>query len=399
MSQTTPLPSTAVDGPRPYLSVVATARNDDHGGDLLYRLGLFATGLVAQCDRHKLSAELVLVEWNPPAERPSLSDALKWPMSDSCPIRIIEVPHDLHRRFDHSDRLPLFQMIAKNVGIRRAHGAFTLSTNVDVLLSDELVGFIAHGKLEEGAFYRADRYDVSPDIPADAAIEDQLAACRDRVVRISTLTGTRELPSGEAYEIYTDASQRLHRAPRWWLAAAGHALKVIPKRVALRRGLTQTRDSSLSKRARLRLFREAWEWERLRPRLHTNASGDFTLMSTPDWNRLRGYPELPYFSMHLDGLLLFMAHYAGLRQEYLPYPIYHVEHESGFRPDPGSVSTLNNRLVRSEIPRVTDEQLVEWVKEMHQRRAPLQFNESHWGLADEHLRETQIGRRRTEATT
>ena len=122
------------------MSVVATARNDDHGGNPLYRMQLFVNGLIAQCDRHRLPAELVLVEWNPPADRPRLAEVLEWPESEGwCDVRIVEVPHELHMRLEHADRLPLFQMIGKNVGIRRARGRFVLATNIDILFSDDLV--------------------------------------------------------------------------------------------------------------------------------------------------------------------------------------------------------------------------------------------------------------------
>src|SRR4051812_27398897 len=98
---------------RPYLSVVATARNDDHGGRLLYRMQLFVDGLIAQCNRYGLDAELVLVEWNPPTDRARLVEALRWPAtSGRLTVRIIEVPSDVHARLRHSERLPLFQMIA-----------------------------------------------------------------------------------------------------------------------------------------------------------------------------------------------------------------------------------------------------------------------------------------------
>ena len=38
----------------PYLSIVATTRNDDHGGSLLRRTQTFVNALVAQCNRHEL---------------------------------------------------------------------------------------------------------------------------------------------------------------------------------------------------------------------------------------------------------------------------------------------------------------------------------------------------------
>src|SRR5688572_18132065 len=107
----------------PLLSVVATSRNDDHGANLLGRMQAFTGGFIDPCNRHSLHAELLLVEWNPPPGRPRLAQALRWPDDPSpCEVRIVEVSESLHRRFAHAEALPLFQMIGKNVGIRRARG-------------------------------------------------------------------------------------------------------------------------------------------------------------------------------------------------------------------------------------------------------------------------------------
>ena len=123
----------------PYLSVVAVSRNDNHGGRLSYRMQKFVDGFIAQCKRHHLNAELILVEWNPPEERPFLHQALKFPKDlGPCSIRIVQVPPELHKKYKHSESLPLFQMIGKNVGIRRAKGQFVLATNIDILFSDPL---------------------------------------------------------------------------------------------------------------------------------------------------------------------------------------------------------------------------------------------------------------------
>jgi len=73
---------------RPYLSVVVTSRNDDHGGNLRRRMQVFVSALVAQCRRHQLPAELIVVEWNPPSDRPRLAEALEWPADPGpCPVR------------------------------------------------------------------------------------------------------------------------------------------------------------------------------------------------------------------------------------------------------------------------------------------------------------------------
>src|SRR5438067_6421074 len=168
------------------LSIVATSRNDDHGGNLLHRMQLFVNGLLEQCRRHQLDAELILVDWNPPPDKPKLKEVLSYQVQNGrCDVRIIEVPPEVHSRFKYSDRLPLFQMIAKNVGIRRARAPFVLATNIDILFSDEMMRFLSSGRLNKKRMYRVDRYDVDPNVPGDLSIERQLEFCTNNVIRIN----------------------------------------------------------------------------------------------------------------------------------------------------------------------------------------------------------------------
>lgn len=55
--------------------------------------------------------------------------------------------------------------------------------------------------------------------------------------------------------------------------------------------------------------------------LHTNGCGDFTLIAGEHWFDLRGYPELDIFSMNIDSVFCFAAHYGGAREEVLPEPM------------------------------------------------------------------------------
>lgn len=183
----------------PYLSIVVASRNDDHGGNLLRRMQIFVDGLLAQCRRHQLSAELILVEWNPPADRPRLAQALRWPDDTGpCQVRIIEVSQRIHRRYRHAKELPLFQMIAKNVGIRRSRGQFVLATNIDILFSDELMEHFAARRLAPGRLYRMDRHDADPCVPLLVPVEEQLAYCRQHLLRLNAREGTfRVTPSGD----------------------------------------------------------------------------------------------------------------------------------------------------------------------------------------------------------
>jgi hypothetical protein len=181
-----------------YLSLVVTARNDDHGGSLLNRMQAFVNGWIGQCKRHGLSSELLVVDWNPPQDRPPLIDALRWPVdTHPCHVRVIQVPPEIHTTYRHAAALPLYQMIAKNVGIRRARGRFVLTTNIDILFSDELVRFLAEGGLESGRMYRIDRHDVMSDVPADATVDEQLEYCSSHLLRVNAREGTFTLtPDG-----------------------------------------------------------------------------------------------------------------------------------------------------------------------------------------------------------
>ncbi len=183
---------------QPYLSVVVTTRNDDHGGSLLGRTQAFVNGFLSQCRRHKVPAELIIVEWNPPPDRPPLAEALHWRDSDGwCQVRIIEVPPEMHQRWRTWKALPLYQMTAKNVGIRRARGEFVLATNIDILFSDELMELLAQRRLDPGKMYRVNRWDIMSDVPVNGTVEEQLAYCQSHLIRLSAREGTfRVKPDG-----------------------------------------------------------------------------------------------------------------------------------------------------------------------------------------------------------
>jgi hypothetical protein len=407
----------------PYLSVVATARNDNHGGDLLARMQVFVNGLADQCERHRVEAELILVEWNPPADRPRLADALEWPETPWCTIRIVDVPHELHASLRYSDRLPLFQMIAKNVGIRRARGEFVLATNVDILVPDGLMAVIARRELRPDRLYRVDRHDV--DIVPDPGLttEETLRLCEANVIRICSRMTTTDLVTGEVYRIYE--SRRLplfaRRLLYFWRALehrfrnlAAYFVGGVKLCAILMRGLVAALfhrkapalemtghipHVSLRTLTPRRLWRRmvrniqlmltAWEAEAARIPLHTNASGDFTLLSRDAWETTRAYPELQMFSMHIDALFLYEAHYAGFAEEELPHPLFHIEHNQGFKPAPKDVRTLNTRLARAAIPQITNEQFMRWITTMYRTHEPIVFNDDGWGFACVALREAE----------
>jgi hypothetical protein len=205
----------------PYISVVATARNDDHGGNLLGRMQVFIDAWINQAKRHRLSSELILVEWNPPRERERLAAALRWPPDTGpCQVRIIQVPPEVHARYRHAAALPLYQMIAKNVGIRRARGEFILATNIDIVFSDELMMFLSERRLEKSRMYRIDRTDVMSDVPVNGTVDEQLAYCRSHLIRVFAREGSFPLTAdalrqNEAEDIVRPESD-IHFGDGWF---------------------------------------------------------------------------------------------------------------------------------------------------------------------------------------
>lgn len=335
----------------PQLSVVATSRNDDHGGNLLARMQLFIDGFAEQAERHELPVELIVVEWNPPADRPALIDALRWNPGKMFQPVVITVPAEVHGTLANSARLPMYQMIAKNVGIRRARAPYVLATNIDILLSEELFEYLKTD-LKPNAMYRVDRLDVvaqldGPELPSPASVRSL------RPLREHGIDGLR-YPGAPPSAVPGRTWRDLSRIP---MAALDRILL---------------------------------------PRLHTSGCGDFTLTSRQVWDSLRGYPEWPIFSWHIDGVVLYQAYAAGVEMVNLqpPRTALHLEHSQGSGWTPEGSDALFRRLDSSGVPYLSTAEYRKLARRLvREGRRAQPFNRPDWGLATRDLPATsQSGR-------
>ncbi len=337
---------------RPALSVVVASRNDAHGGNILKRMGLFVQGLLDQTRRHRFPAELLFVEWNPPSDQPPLCDVLPRPVHGDClSLRYVRVPAHVHQRYRRSSDIPLFQMIAKNVGIRRARGRYVLCTNIDLLFSDPLVRALAEKDLRDDTYYRANRCDVPDRLDPAWDISRQLAWCRNNVI------------------------QRLGRDKRF--TNINLELVGLQSKGFVKKWLFDKLAFGMS------FF---WSPEKRRfYQLDTFACGDFTLMSRDAWEAIQGYVELDLYSLHVDSLGLISAAALGYKQHVFRADActYHIDHPAGW----SALSSLDKVRFLEQRPAL-DYSLVYEVG-LHALKAgkPLGLNRPDWGFADLDLEE------------
>jgi hypothetical protein len=274
---------------QPYISFVVVARNDSYGGDFTHRVNVFIKNLLASCEKYVLPAELVIVEWNPPDDRPRLREAIQWPSKhlEYCRVRIIQVSRELHERFPNPQRRPLFEYIGKNVGVRRATGEYILATNPDIVFAGKLFEFFVAKRLLPDRFYRVDRYDVKSPVPLDVSLEECLEYCDANVLRVFNHKYCHENTLSNRFNPY----RRLVAFVKYLRVTYGSFPFPVP---------------------------------------NTTASGDFFLMHRDRWHDVKGYPELETqgASHHIDDLVVFLAMLDDLKQVNLKSPmrIYHQDH-------------------------------------------------------------------------
>ncbi len=335
----------------PYLSIVAVSRNDNHGGDMIKRMRIFVRGLIHQCNKYKLPCELLLVEWNPMEGEKLLNEILpSVAENDFLSIRYIIVPSEVHKQLTNSDKLPLFQMIGKNVGIRRAKAKFVLCTNVDLLFSDQLFERLAKRNLQEGCFYRANRCDIPSTIQEDWLVDKQLQFCKANM----------KLRNGKNafFPNFADTTGFLFKYPIF--------LPLLKFLSSVKRSYAKSNLDKLNE-------------------LDLEACGDFTLMSKQNWIDIQGYPELEIYSIHIDSMGILAASASGLKQVIFfgDECSYHIEHTGGWE--------FKNPIDRIHF--YTKFPMLDWwtVRNaglyMIENRKKWDLNKADWGLVDFDLEE------------
>ena len=325
----------------PRVSFVFAVHDPEYGGGLLPRTQKHLETLIELANRYRLSAEIVIVEWNPRPDHAPFRESLRWPDNlGYVSLRFLEVPAEIHRTLPNADRMPIFEYIAKNAGLRRARGRFLLATNPDLFYSPALVRWLARTPLAPGRFYRVDRWDLSDEIPSDLTLAGRLRFCRKHVAQRHAFFGS--------YAPCQPDQGRLLQA---------EYDSYLPE-------TTCPKPPTIASDARLILPADG---------LHRNAAGDFLLMERRSWLELRGYPEL-YTHAHIDAILCWVASSEGLVQEVLPSRchLYHQAH---------------NRASHERFPQTDWRPWYDRYLEAIRQGTSMVVNRRDWGLADDLLPE------------
>ena len=236
----------------PYLSVIGWVRNDGYTDGYIERIRRATRLLLDQLDRHRIPSEIILVEWNPPADRPMMADVLSdLTGGEHATLRFIIVDGRYHAPLIGAALKGMHVLNAANVGIRRARGRFVIPKAMDTFLTEGVLAQIAPLQLKEDEAYRCDRYDVEFD------------------------------------------------GNEWLALSNAELLACLPQKIVHHHDRLVQRP----------------EWASLMRDLHTNACGDFTLMAASRWREIRGFQnDATVLCLDADSIALHAATAHGVRE-------------------------------------------------------------------------------------
>jgi hypothetical protein len=287
---------------QPYVSIVLATRVDDHEGNFIERLQNNIDLMAHMVRLYDVSAELLLVEWNP--TNSSLMQAISWPtcMTSSnnssddknrishgrgcISFRIVHVPSHVHATMHRSNIFKLFEFKAKNVGIARARGRFVITGTPDSLWDPSIFSWLGRELALDDRVYRACRISLMLPPPPPSMLYSSTSSRVDALISY--------MQSSPA-----DPSSRPPPDGTCPVCCEGQGGNTGP-----------------------------------RTRLHFGctcgfgmASGDFVMSSKTMWHRIGGYPEWAV-NFHMDSLLnaKFGSVFGGILETTLEGAVYHQWH-------------------------------------------------------------------------
>jgi hypothetical protein len=385
-------------------SFIVTTRNDNHGGNMYLKNQFFVNRWAYNVKKLDINCELIIVDWN--SEKNLRNKIIIPKLNPNQSIRIIEVPNRIHKKFKNYKKLNMFQMIAKNVGARRALGKYLILTNIDIIFSNSLLEFLKNKKLNENFIYRVDRYDINFNKFDNFKITEQ--SLDSNVTHINKKYYTYDVVKNIKYWTYNSFSGAIVNLLKNFFEIIKY-LTMLFYHIAI----NLLKIGSLTKFKLLKLKNKYLyilkkinyiiEINYLKlitgylkliinnlkllitiiisPKLHTNACGDFQLISKKTFINLSGYYEYDGYSFHIDSILMWKAYFMGYKFKDLKFKMFHINHTEGYT----NSNELFKNLKKKDINYISNNKLIRIINNLKKNMNYL--NNAKFGLVDYKLNE------------
>jgi hypothetical protein len=361
--------------PVPYISVAFVNRNDGYGGDLEERIAKFIDYYAHYSKRWPGLFEFVIVDWNPPTERPGLAEAFHWERLGD--VTHVTVPPDVHAIVAGQRGRKMLDYYGRNVAIRNSRGEFSLVINQDIFISESILALLAARGLSKMHFYRADRcdFDFEPCRGKPVELLEDCAAKATFMVHRRHRSSDEPISVDVAPATFDEIGFSLEEGDVF------DPVSGIIDCVAIEHERRHTRNQLLRwrfqpwNRSALNLWKVGYDSDAFYRRfyLHTNAGGDFLLAPREAFSKIKGLLESLEVYMHTDSYALVQLAAAGYRQAIFttPHRVYHADHDRSARAGfSEAMSWADHEKVLSRIMRGEQSYCL---------------NSDSWGLADKAL--------------
>lgn len=137
------------------LSAVCCGRNDNYGGHLLESAVYSLNSMLNTFD------EVIYVDWNTEDGKKTVTDELETKLVNRERLRVIEVTSaQVGAILGDVPAQPMCEVMARNVGIRRATGDIVVSTNIDIIVPPREQLDLAFRDIKPGVMLTLAKHDV-----------------------------------------------------------------------------------------------------------------------------------------------------------------------------------------------------------------------------------------------
>lgn len=143
------------------ISVVVATRNDNYGGYLIYRFSNFLLQFKYIEKHYPNLFELVIIDWNSDNQKVQIEDLYNFEGIKNYKIK--KYDNDYHNSVSDNSKIPFFEYIAKNEGIKYASSKYIITCTQDIIFSKKILDYLYYTELNTNSFYRVDRIDLNTD--------------------------------------------------------------------------------------------------------------------------------------------------------------------------------------------------------------------------------------------